>query len=370
MTLHIFNPEHDIALASGLANFTAPHAGSRLRHDLGWLPLLWAQAGDCVLVDDKDAALRGWQRLCARLAVMPPGGTEPSLTTWRQRGDRVGADAVSPWGWDAALRAALQRRGVAESLMPTEGQATVVRQLSHRSTAARLLPLLRFEGTVGEAWACTTMDETVQRIDSIGRRVVLKAPWSSSGRGLRFVESSEKMLPNVASWVENVLKGQGNVMVEPYYNKVKDFGMEFMAHADGRVSYEGLSLFSTKNGAYTGNLLATETHKRQLISRYVSQGLLNEVARRICSHMEQVLKEAGVTPFVGPFGADMMVVAAQQGQAPFLLHPCVEINLRRTMGHVALALTPLVNPKADDEVVRVMRIALEDNQYKLKIERL
>ena len=24
--LHIFNPEHDIALASNLANFTAPHA--------------------------------------------------------------------------------------------------------------------------------------------------------------------------------------------------------------------------------------------------------------------------------------------------------------------------------------------------------
>ena len=46
MTLHIFNPEHDIALASGLANFTAPHAGRQLRHDLGFLPAIWAQEGD------------------------------------------------------------------------------------------------------------------------------------------------------------------------------------------------------------------------------------------------------------------------------------------------------------------------------------
>lgn len=29
--LHIFNPEHDIALASNLSNFTAPHAGRQLR---------------------------------------------------------------------------------------------------------------------------------------------------------------------------------------------------------------------------------------------------------------------------------------------------------------------------------------------------
>ena len=38
MNIHVFNPEHDIALASNLANFTAPHAGRQLRADLGFLP--------------------------------------------------------------------------------------------------------------------------------------------------------------------------------------------------------------------------------------------------------------------------------------------------------------------------------------------
>jgi hypothetical protein len=42
----------------------------------------------------------------------------------------------------------------------------------------------------------------------------------------------------------------------------------------------------------------------------------------------------------------------------------VEINLRRTMGHVALALSP-----ADDDLVRVMRIEYVDGTYKLKIQR-
>ena len=38
MTLHVFNPEHDIALAYDNKYFTAPHAGRQLRHDLDYLP--------------------------------------------------------------------------------------------------------------------------------------------------------------------------------------------------------------------------------------------------------------------------------------------------------------------------------------------
>ena len=70
MTLHIFNPEHDIALASGLANFTAPHAGRQLRHDLGFLPALWASEGDIIMVDDVDQARRSLERLTHRLHTL------------------------------------------------------------------------------------------------------------------------------------------------------------------------------------------------------------------------------------------------------------------------------------------------------------
>ena len=51
MILHVFNPEHDIALASNLSNFTAPHAGRQLRYDLGFLPALWAEDGDIIKID-------------------------------------------------------------------------------------------------------------------------------------------------------------------------------------------------------------------------------------------------------------------------------------------------------------------------------
>ena len=56
MKLHIFNPEHDIALAYNSILFTPPHAGRELRSDLGFIPALWADDGDFVLVDDVEAA--------------------------------------------------------------------------------------------------------------------------------------------------------------------------------------------------------------------------------------------------------------------------------------------------------------------------
>ena len=64
---------------------------------------------------------------------------------------------------------------------------------------------------------------------------------------------------------------------------------------------------------------------------------------------------------MGPFGIDMMIVKGEK----YGLHPCVEINLRRTMGHVALSLSP-----TDDDVVRVMRIEYNEGQYRMKIERV
>ena len=342
MTLFVFNPEHDIALAANLSNFTAPHAGRQLRHDLGFLPALWAGEDDVVLVDDVEAVPRTWKRKC-----------KGRLVDKRELG-RLPLEAVEPWGWDLALRAFLLRHGVDERLLPSEETIAQVRRLSHRRVAAALLPQLRVEGTVGEAAECEKREQVAEIIANY-EEAVLKAPWSSSGRGLRFV----KRVDAVEGWLKNLLVSQGSVMVEPYYNKVKDFGMEFTSDGEGRVEYLGLSLFSTANGAYTGNVLATELTKQRILNRYIPTELLKEVQQRICKHLGEVFRGC----YRGPFGIDMMVVRRDDGNG-FLLHPCVEINLRRTMGHVALSLSP-----CDDEVLRVMRIDYTNNNYKLIIRR-
>ena len=358
MTLHIFNPEHDIALAANLANFTAPHAGRQLRHDLGFIPALWAEEGDSVLVDNPERAAYDYDRFLHAVNRQLKGYApvrKNFLPRWENKISSSDITKIQPWGWDVALKARLKRSGADERLLPTDAQLDVIRQLSHRRTSAQLLPLLQCEGTVGESSECHTEEEIHLLLERYGR-LVLKAPWSSSGRGLRFVNSTS-FTTHQAGWLRNLFATQGSVMAEPFFDKEKDFGMEFYAGDDGSIRYLGLSLFHTANGAYTGNILATENKKREMISRYISIELLDSINENICSSLPAILKGG----YTGPFGVDMMVVKGER----FLLHPCVEINLRRTMGHVALALTP-----TDDEMVRVMRIEFADGRYKMKVERV
>ena len=221
------------------------------------------------------------------------------------------------------------------------------------------------DGTVGEAFECQTPEQVESLMAQYGQ-LVMKAPWSSSGRGLRFVNPANNVQNStyLAGWFRNVVKLQGSVMVEPLYNKVKDFGMEFFSDGEGHVNYLGLSLFHTENGAYTGNILATENVKQEMISRYIPAKLLETIQEKICHELGETYRGK----YRGPFGIDMMAVnngqwSMSNGQCK--LHPCVEINLRRTMGHVALALSP-----KDDDLRRVMRIEYSNNNYQLIINRL
>ena len=224
------------------------------------------------------------------------------------------------------------------------------------------------EGTVGEVFECTEPEQVEELLARYGQ-VVLKAPWSSSGRGLRFLSIERTPFQMQAGWFRNLVASQGSVMVEPYYNKVKDFAMEFEATEQG-IRYLGLSLFHTQNGAYIGNILTTDRTKRDMLCHYLPASLLDDVQQQICQSL-------GLGNYRGPFGVDMMIVSPSvshqsvQNFAPFnsnsqfFLHPCVEINLRRTMGHVALAISP-----TDDDLLRVMRVVYNGANYKLRIQRL
>ena len=347
MKLLVFNPEHDLALAANLSNFTAPHAGRQLRADLGFIPAIWAAADDCVLVENVEDAERRFLRLTRR-----PFGR----FIGKEQICKHHFSAVDVWGWDLAIRVYLLRWGVDAGIMPTVTQIDAIRQLSHRRYAMQLLDCLQMPGIIGSSCETNQIENIIDRLHS-GEHLVVKAPWSSSGRGVRFMEDDVNIYDN--GWLRNVIAKQGSVMVEPYYNKVRDFGMEFVSDGCGSVNYIGLSLFQTSNGAYTGNILASEEEKENLISRYISIDLLRTIQKKICTTIGVWLKDR----YAGAFGIDMMVVRRDDGDG-FLLHPCVEINLRRTMGHVAISLTELTSG-----LPKLMKIEYDSNIYKMKISK-
>ena len=346
-TLYIFNPEHDLALAANLANFTSPHAGRKLRADLGFLSALWAGEDDYVLVEYVEQAVKAYGRLRAKT------GSGPRRFVDKSQLAHLNINKVEPWGWDLALRSFLLRYGV--NAVPSEDEIAVIRDLSHRKHAVNLLSELHLSGTMGASSCVDSLSEVSRMLDEYGH-IVVKAPWSSSGRGVRFIEG--ELNDYQSRWIQNIISKQGSVVVEPYYRKVKDFGMEFESDGMGNVRYLGLSLFHTKNGAYTGNLIATEEEKQELLSAYISADLLKSVTEIICDKLGTLY--AG--KFQGLFGIDMMVVSTDEKDG-FLLHPCVEINLRRTMGHVALSIPPFA-----DGFARVMQIVLTD-KYRIRVRK-
>ena len=284
-------------------------------------------------------------------------------------------DASCAQTWDLSLLSGLQlmitcmwrmsrmpnvgslRWGIDAAILPSVTQIDDIRQLSHRRYAMQLLDCLQMPGIIGSSCETNQIENIIDRLHS-GEHLVVKAPWSSSGRGVRFMEDDVNIYDN--GWLRNVIVKQGSVMVEPYYNKVKDFGMEFVSDGNGSVSYIGLSLFQTSNGAYTGNILASEEEKENLISRYIPIDLLKTVQQKICAKMGSWLKDQ----YTGVFGIDMMVVRRDDGDG-FLLHPCVEINLRRTMGHVAISLSEHCSA-----LPRLMKIEYNSNVYKIRISNL
>ena len=348
--LHIFNPGHDIALAHNDKYFTAPKAARRLRADCGFIPALWASDGDFVLVADEKAASEA-------LEVCGLKHGKVSFVTLSQLKSLPEHLKVSPWGWDSALCFRLNRESLGRIDLPDAEFLDRIRQCSNRKYSSVLLKELRkllsddSIKTVGASYYITDIEQLKSFLNS-NAEIIVKEPWSSSGRGVRKIAQLDAA---TANWVNNVIRLQGGIMVEPYYKKVIDFGMEFTC-SRGEVSFNGLSLFRTVNGFYEGNMIAAEEHKAAFLSQYVPQ------LEKFKLDVAKILKNSVGKFYDGPLGVDMMIVDANS--EGLCVHPMVEINLRRTMGHVALEIFKR-NPFNE----AVVRLVFDDGRYRLDIRK-
>ena len=272
---------------------------------------------------------------------------------------------IAPWGWDKNVKELLAGIGVSEDVLPSDRWLEDVRTISSRQWMSQnILPELvsrlnnlypsKFIGTSFVVQSMAQLHTLLQE----NALVVVKAPWSSSGRGIRYIEN--KPDPSTEGWCANTIEKQGCITFEPYYNKIRDFGMEFNANADGSIDYLGLSIFKTSKRTYTGSLLATEDTKLEYLSQYIDVSILKAVSETIATMLSALL----LNKYVGPLGIDMMLVK-QEGTNNLAIHPCVEINLRRTMGHVALSLSP-----SPLEPQRLMSIDHSRGAYHLRLHTL
>lgn len=331
MILHLFNASHDEALASDSPYYNPAQAARTLEKDLALLPAWWAAEEDCVLLDAESAHPQ--QRVGNGARAIRPHEADAGF--WNS------VERIEPWGWNAATVQRLRRLGAPERLLPDGRQLGAIRQLGSRHTSVRLLQRLCGEcrGFAGESVWCKTEAEVWQAVGKYGR-TVLKAPWSGSGRGVFRVDGPEDR--SSLSRIRRILRLQGAVEAEPFYDRLADFAMEFQADGAGNVRYEGLSVFRTTDSRnYAGNMIGREEE--------LTATLLSDAPAETGTSLELLKQELPRqlalllgTDYRGPLGIDMMLVRRTDGSKA--IHPCVEINLRRTMGHVALQLARLSVP--------------------------
>ena len=276
-----------MALASGLSGYTAPETIERYSRSQWMLPRLWAGEDDLV-----------WD--------------------WKQDLSDKNITEVVPWGWSKALVYRLSKAGVRRELMPSDERLERLRTLSSRVFTCKLQRELGLDAAV-----CTSWEE----VASFERRVgpsVMKAPWSSSGKGLMMVSS-----PTARGWMQNTVAREGAVVCERWMDRVQDFALEFTVEESGAVRYEGLSVFRTSpSGRYVAHDFVTPEEQHAALMQWASE----EEVQRWRKWWQKRLEEDDIRAFsyIGPMGVDMLVGADGK------INPCVELNWRMTMGHVAL----------------------------------
>lgn len=327
-TLYLFNPSHDEALAANNAHYYPSRIARHLANEWGALPMLWAQANDYIWLTD-EAALpspNNWGRALPHFVRTQ----HMNAHFWQT------IDKISPWGWDPLVRQQLLKVRAPCSLLPSDEQLLSIRQLSSRHSTSALLPLLQ-QGlaqhhihTTGQSVIAHSLDE-VMCLAQQYEHIMVKSLWSCSGRGVFAINATPSA--SATGRINRLLREQGGVEVEPHYKGMLDFALEFDAQPNGQVCYAGISLFGTSaTGGYAGNWIAPQTVLEAHIAQHFAYlNCLIQVCEQTLTHYLQ-------GRYSGPLGIDMMLVNEQE---QCTLHPCIELNLRRTMGYVSLAVGQL-----------------------------
>ena len=282
--IYIFNPEHDLCIANGDENFVPPRSAVGFAKD------------------------------------------NIDLSEHLRRPNKQRRQII-PWGWNHALKKRLINEGIAPATLPSEEELQFIRTHSRREFALDVHSRLSCGDpqVIGTDYriVATNICE-IETFISANGSAVLKSPLSGSGKGIRFVR--EKLSESDEGWCRKTIVKQGSVIVERRFEIIKECAMLFECHHEG-IDFIGYSLFESRNGAYSKNILASNEDIEDMIAKYISRDTLIAIREGLTS----ILADTLAGHYEGFLGVDQMICLAA---SPVFI-PVSEINLRMTMGLIA-----------------------------------
>ncbi|MCQ2207559.1 MAG: hypothetical protein MJZ02_04985 [Paludibacteraceae bacterium] len=313
----LLNFEHDLALASGMPFYMPPKVAVSMNEDMSPLPF-WLSGNTTVLTQQ----LTTQQAIAPEtLALMEQLGIDGSLrrtSTFETQGD----ETFNVWGWDPQSAQQLRKFGFE---YPEDLEH--IKTWSHRCKTIDFLKQFAANGL----FPANLLPRKATKLKEIeswtqAEKLILKAPLSGSGRGIWWALNGFDF--NVQRWSNRTISTQGCVLCEPIWEKTGDFAMEFRCGA-GKAQFAGYSHFMADNaGVYRCNLLESNEATEALLADKVGTATV----LRVKALWEELLTNTIAPHYNGIVGIDMLTGTVDGVER---LNPCVEINLRMTMGMAA-----------------------------------
>lgn len=167
---------------------------------------------------------------------------------------------------------------------------------------------------------------------------LFKAAYSCAGRGHR---RSDQNPDGLQQWLKKTIATHGGVLAEPWLDRVVDFSALYEVR-DGEVDLVGMTrIENDADGRFRGIRVAPKWSK--LLEKEVAEFLFSK-EQCMQWYQEKIPRAiARLLPgYSGPVGVDAMVYRRSDGT--LALRHVVELNVRMTMGRVALELQRKLAP--------------------------
>ncbi|WP_461642547.1 hypothetical protein [Labilibaculum euxinus] len=336
--IFIYNPTCEMAIANGTVSFMPNKILTKFEQDLDVLPMFFADKMDTVLVHQLPDPQ--FIDMLINAGVTIPNFKPLSAALADSDFIKMPKGSLHPWGWSPRIHHIFKpfKKSCSPDFL---NQPNACWKAEHRDLYSRKKALEIGTDAINRrknslfidpdqtAQVCTSILE-VENLMSKWKQIVIKAPLSSAGRGiqiLRYASLNESIIQSI----NGILASQSYVMVEPFFNKLFDFSLQYYCNGKGEVNYLGLGFFETDSkGQYLSNYLGGIPSKMEKL-------LTGKYIHELESCMSETLADSDIaTNYTGYFGVDCMLVLDREEK--LRIHPCLEINLRYNMSTLALFL--------------------------------
>ena len=321
--IFVYNPTCEMAVANGLAGYCPPKRLQVFESELASLLMFAAEQGDAVVAEPLDDELVSV--LTTLSAPMPQFMSQEQARQMLRSGNYT----LQPWG---SSKSVFHTYGVDNDF--GDAQRMLHSRLSSVEIERHCISDDAFFVNANPQ-IIRSMGDFARAQEMFSGQFVVKSLWSSSGRGVVKTDSFPEH-EYYERWAAARLRADGAFVVEPLLSKVSDVAFLYYIDDDATVSFLGYNVFASDSAGRFG---------RELIHQYdksLSEWLSNYIQQIVDVHANALINSGINKKYRGYLGFDSMLFRDETGALKF--RPCVECNLRMTMGNVNIGVSKFFAP--------------------------